>query len=221
MSTTDSDNVMPICVEDFSDDILLRRVLTPEEKQDLCTIILHTLHHFTDSPSSRAYAWNECQQRLSALVADLEAYFNSNQRASGFLRLSSLSPKDAYFVLEHQRFFSPVPQDKKPEEEEEEEEQVTLDELKRELAALRVTTPYECMMLLCHSYRTFIDLEHDETRTGNALLLLPWRGDNFFHARSGGTCASRACKRAGPFPPFTPQVMLSAARAARISKEED
>jgi N-glycosylase/DNA lyase len=30
----------------------------------------------------------------------------------------------------------------------------------------------------------------------------------------GGTCAARACKRAGPFPPSTPQVMLSAARAA-------
>jgi hypothetical protein len=32
----------------------------------------------------------------------------------------------------------------------------------------------------------------------------------------GGTCAARACKRAGPFPPSTPQVVLSAARAARI-----
>jgi DNA-directed RNA polymerase subunit A' len=30
----------------------------------------------------------------------------------------------------------------------------------------------------------------------------------------GGTCAARACKRAGPFPPSTPQVILSAARAA-------
>jgi hypothetical protein len=27
-------------------------------------------------------------------------------------------------------------------------------------------------------------------------------------AQVGGTCAARACKRAGPFPPFTPQVML-------------
>jgi hypothetical protein len=30
----------------------------------------------------------------------------------------------------------------------------------------------------------------------------------------GGTCAARACKLAGPFPPFTPQDVLSAARAA-------
>jgi hypothetical protein len=33
-------------------------------------------------------------------------------------------------------------------------------------------------------------------------------------AQVGETCAARACKRAGPFPPFTPQVVLSAARAA-------
>jgi hypothetical protein len=32
----------------------------------------------------------------------------------------------------------------------------------------------------------------------------------------GGTCAARACKRAGPFPPSTPQDMFAAARAARI-----
>jgi hypothetical protein len=31
------------------------------------------------------------------------------------------------------------------------------------------------------------------------------RGDIF---EVGGTCAARACKRAGPFPPSTPQVML-------------
>jgi hypothetical protein len=34
-------------------------------------------------------------------------------------------------------------------------------------------------------------------------------------AMVGGTCAALACTRAGPFPPFTPQVVLSAARAAR------
>jgi hypothetical protein len=34
----------------------------------------------------------------------------------------------------------------------------------------------------------------------------------------GGTCAARACKLAGPFPPFTPQVIISAARAALITK---
>jgi 8-oxo-dGTP pyrophosphatase MutT (NUDIX family) len=38
--------------------------------------------------------------------------------------------------------------------------------------------------------------------------------DAFGDREVGGTCAARACKRAGPFPPFTPQVMLSAARAA-------
>jgi hypothetical protein len=32
----------------------------------------------------------------------------------------------------------------------------------------------------------------------------------------GGTCAARACKRAGPFPPSTPQGVLLAARAALV-----
>jgi hypothetical protein len=37
----------------------------------------------------------------------------------------------------------------------------------------------------------------------------------------GGTCAARACKLAGPFPPSTPQDMLEAARAARDTMGND
>jgi hypothetical protein len=45
------------------------------------------------------------------------------------------------------------------------------------------------------------------------------READFAFCHVGGTCAARACKRAGPFPPFTPQDVLSAARAAQIPKE--
>jgi hypothetical protein len=46
-----------------------------------------------------------------------------------------------------------------------------------------------------------------------------WRRERDWH-EVGGTCAARACKRAGPFPPSTPQVMLLAARAALKSESE-
>jgi hypothetical protein len=36
---------------------------------------------------------------------------------------------------------------------------------------------------------------------------------------SGGTCAAHACKRADPFPPFTPQDSISAAQAAQMPQE--
>jgi hypothetical protein len=42
------------------------------------------------------------------------------------------------------------------------------------------------------------------------------RESDFRFCQVGGTCAARACKLASPFPPSTPQVVLSAARAARI-----
>jgi hypothetical protein len=176
----------PLCVEDFaSDSILLRRPLTVDEKETLCEIITHVLYNFIDSTVSRAYAWTICQTKLASLIADLDAYFQQATSQPCFMRLSSLSPKDAYFILEHNRFFSLMPRasaaaaSAAQEEEEEEEPPVTIGELHQELRALRVTSARDCLMLLCHSFRTFIELV---------------RGKH-----------SRACLRAHSFsPPFIP-----------------
>jgi len=173
----------PICVEDFGRDILLRRPLSDDEKRILCGIILHVLYNFQDAADSRAYAWAECRKQLAPLVADLEAHFQSGN-APRFLRLSSLSPKDAYFVLAHNRFFTKrvLSSEERNRNDEQADPPVSLVELQEELRILRVRSAYECLVLLCHSYRTYIDLENDETRSGNALLLLPWRADEFWYA---------------------------------------
>jgi valyl-tRNA synthetase len=53
---------------------------------------------------------------------------------------------------------------------------------------------------------------------GKRVLWLPGTDHAGIATQVGGTCAARACKLAGPFPPFTPQVIISAARAALKSK---
>jgi hypothetical protein len=68
-------------------------------------------------------------------------------------------------------------------------------------------------ILLPHC-RRFMQFVISDARTAADLIF----HYDFGYIQVGGTCAARACKRADPFPPFTPQVIISAARAALTPK---
>lgn len=175
----------PVCVEDFNiGGIQFRRVFTAEEKAILVDIIIRVLHDFTEAVTSSAYAWDRCQKELPDLIAALDKHFASDDfhEKDFFLRLSSLSPKDAYFVLRRNRFFKMREPGMPVVDDDNEEDACSMEELEDELQCLRVSSTKQCLLLLTHSYRVFIDLEYDTIPNGNALLLLPWRGGKFWYA---------------------------------------
>lgn len=110
-----------------------RRVLSAEER-----MILVTMYEMFSAERAR--------RDLAALYADLDAFFASHPGAPFFLRLSTLSPKDAYL----------------------DEDDSIPDALRR----LRVSDAHSCIDLLCHSHRARIDLDFETAE--EAIELLHW-----------------------------------------------
>jgi hypothetical protein len=141
--------------------ILFRYILSDNEKKILCDISYDVINKCKTSDESKQFVINKKADYESLLSALTE--FFTKKPGSYFLRLSTLSPKDAYYYL-NKEF---IDLDNLDDEE-------TSHEIKNELNILKVSTPIECIQLLLHSYRVLCELDshyYDE----NAVILMPWK----------------------------------------------
>lgn len=130
-----------VAVAEYNANPAFSRVLTPVERQ-----VLVALNHAAQfRKDSVAYVERRVRNRLPELLSDLEVFFVDHPGTPFFLRLSTLSPKDA-FRTEH------VPD--------------------TDLSVLKVYDAMRCLVVLCHSMRARIDLDFE--MGDEAIVLLPW-----------------------------------------------
>lgn len=92
------------------------------------------------------FSETRARERLHSLLSDLDAFFAEHPVCAYFLRLSTLSPKDAFYDESKS--------------------------LREQLQVLRVTNGMRCIEVLCHSRRARIDLDFEMAE--EAIELLPW-----------------------------------------------
>jgi len=208
MSQLNTDEIQPISVEDYTkeDGILFRYVLSKKEELAIADIIYTVLYgtsavakgefKFFTSEESCKYALQTIRELVPNLVAALDKYFSSIGKTKHFIRLSTLSPKDAYPVLKYNKFHHQLKQIAYEDRHEEESEpMISASELHEELQFLCVSNTDDCLRLLTHSYRTFIDLSSG-VKENNAVLLLPWKGDDFWYESETRVCVKNGRVRA-------------------------
>ena len=140
--------------------ILYRHVLTAEERRAMADIIHVVLNQHRGLGTSVPFVRSQLS-KLQGLYDELQAFFET--RPGGyFIRLSTLSPKDAYYQL-----FVDTPSAAEAAE----DEAVTLADIKRDLAVLRVSSAEQALLVMTHSERVYFEVEFDRP---NAVLLMPW-----------------------------------------------
>lgn len=154
-------------VEEYTknDDICFKYILSPNEKKSMSNIIHQVLNNYK-SPTQTIPFVNSCISQIQTIYDNLNSFFIDNP-GNYFLRLSSCSPKDAYYQLYCET--SEIADD---------DEIVTVDDIKRDIAVLKVSDAQQTILVLCHSERIYYDLEFDETEI--AIILMPWK-DNILH----------------------------------------
>lgn len=147
--------------EDYTDnrDILFRYVLSDIEKKIFCDIAYDVVNKYNLSQESKLFVESR-KLDYDSLLSCLTGFFTKTPGVY-FLRLSTLSPKDACYYLN--RSANDVA----------DLSNETSDEIKNSLNILKVTSPMECIQVLFHSYRVFCELDHSTDM--NAVLLLPWK----------------------------------------------
>lgn len=143
------------------DEILFRHVLTVEEKKIMADII-HAVMNKHNGPGTSVPFVTSQLHLLEGVYNDLEKFFRANP-GEYFLRLSTLSPKDAYYQL-----FLDTPTQ---EEAEQDTTPVSIDDIKRDLSVLKVSNTEQTLLVLLHSERVYFDVEFEKE---NAILLMRW-----------------------------------------------
>lgn len=148
-----------------NDDILFRHVLLNDERKNLVNISYNAINNYTSSKDSKAYVISKSSE-YNNLLKSLTQFFDISP-GSYFLRLSTLSPKDAYYYLNR----DDISYDDLKNLSEVDE---TANEIKNSLDILKVSSPIECIQLLCHSFRVLCELD-EYNLDENAVLLMPWK----------------------------------------------
>jgi hypothetical protein len=149
--------------EAYSDnsDILFRYVMTDVEKNDFCEISYDVINKCKTSEESKKFVTKR-QVNYESLLMALTMFF-TEKPGSYFLRLSTISPKDAYYYLNKDSIdYNDLSDDE------------TADEIKHSLNILKVSSPMECIQVLFHSFRVLCEL-NDNCSDENAVLLMPWK----------------------------------------------
>lgn len=156
------------CVEEYtnSQDIKFRYVLSTEEKEKLSNIIYDVLNKFK-SPKETIPFVKSNFENFNNIFNSLNYFFSNNKDKYFFLRISTLSPKDAWYQL-----CSETPQLS----DDIENESISIDEIKRDINLLKVNNAEQCILILCHSLRIYYELEFDKCKN-NSILLLEWKND--------------------------------------------
>jgi len=144
------------------EEIKFRYILSATERKILIQIIDDVLRKYKSPKESIPYV-KDCMTQISELCRAMNEFFEKNP-GNYFIRLSSCSPKDAYYQLCVET----------PAEDEVEDIVVTPDLIKLELSLLKVSTVEQCILVLCHSERVFYDLD---SSLEMAVLLMDWKND--------------------------------------------
>ena len=155
------------CVEEYTkpSDISFRYVLSTDDKKILSDIIYSVLSKFTKPSQTIPFVENSIRQ-IQHIYDAFDKFFTENP-GNYFIRLSTLSPKDAWYQL---MCDTPSIEDVNDIDDE-----LTIDDIQRELSVLKVSNAKQALMVLCHSDRVRVDLEFREHEI--AILLLPWKDD--------------------------------------------
>ena len=150
-------------IEDQMDpkDICFSHPLTHLEAKTIKTMIDHVLTEHRGPSTSLTWVRTQLSNSsLKQLLVKLTQFFETNPD-SYFLRLSTISPKDAYYQLCVET----------PDELEIVDSKPTLDQIKRDLSVLKVQTAEQCLLVLCHSERVMRDIELE----GQSIVLQQWK----------------------------------------------
>jgi len=149
--------------ESYTDegDILFRYILSSYEKKMLYDISYDVINKYESSVKSKEFVVHK-KPDYESLLTSLETFFTL-EPGSYFLRLSTLSPKDAFYYLNRDS----IDLDELSDNE-------TSTEIKDSLNVLKVSSPMECIQVLLHSYRVLCELD-DYKLNENAILLMPWK----------------------------------------------
>lgn len=148
-------------VEEFTneDQICFSHIVTPQEAKTIKTVVERVLTEHRGPTTSVPWVKTQLSQ-LSQLQSNLTSFFATHQ-GSFFLRLSTISPKDAYYQLYLET----------PEEKDIVDSKPTLDQINRDLSVLKVNSAEQSLLVLCHSERVMRDVE----LPNQAILLLKWK----------------------------------------------
>ena len=155
-------------LEEYNNDLAYRYVLSDGEKKVLSSITHDVLHNFKGPAGSIAYVKSKLGD-VSNILQALDKFFLEHP-GNFFLRLSTCSPKDAYYQL-----YRDTPES---DEESEDDEPMTINDIKRDLEVLKVNSAEQVLLVLTHSERMYFDFEFKESEL--AICLLPWQ-DDFSH----------------------------------------
>lgn len=150
--------------------ISFRYILSKDEKKNISDIIYNVLNKFTSPIQTIPYIKNGLKfsnLNLDQIYFSLDNFFKKFP-GNYFLRISSCSPKDAWYQL-----YSETPKNNLNNEE---NEIITIEEIIRDINILKVSSAEQCILVLCHSLRIYYDLESDSIGE-NAILLLPWKNN--------------------------------------------
>ena len=152
--------------EDFTDkkEILFHYILSPQEKKHLSDIIYDVINKYDSSEKSIKFVSSKTDDYKN-LLSSLEKFFTEN-KGSYFIRLSTLSPKDSYYYLNR------TPNSDSDSDSEEEKTE-SIDDVRKRLEILKVSSPMECIQVLLHSHRVFCDLE-SESIGQIGIILTKW-----------------------------------------------
>lgn len=138
-------------IEEWSNEIQYSYPLSPETRTIFQDIISANINN--EKIPSAGF------QILDQFRDDISTFFAKHPGKSYFLRLSTASPKDAYYNL-----------DGRDETEESLDAMSRLELLRRELAPLKVSSPEQAIKTLTHSVRVLLELNQE-----NSIVLLPWK----------------------------------------------
>ena len=149
-------------VEEYTkdSDICFKYILSENDRQILADIIYDVLLKYKSPIQSIPYV-KSCIDRIRHIYNSLDDFFNKNP-GHYFLRLSTLSPKDAYYQLCVEMTDT-------------NDEDITVDDIRKEINVLCVDRAEKCIQVLCHSLRVGIELRN--VKTDLSILLLPWKDD--------------------------------------------
>ncbi|VBB19053.1 hypothetical protein YASMINEVIRUS_1585 [Yasminevirus sp. GU-2018] len=158
-------------VEEYNHDTFFRYVLSSDEKKvmsDIAYDVINKCHSDTESRKLVESKRDEYQH-----VFDTVKNFFDEHPGSYFLRLSTLSPKDAYDYLNRPAEEEST-EDSESNASSEDEFNETSKEIAERINVLKVCSADQTFQVLLHSYRVFCDLESD-CAGDNAILLMKWR----------------------------------------------
>lgn len=155
------------------EDISFKYVIDVDEKKILADTTYDVINKYktpfdTDTKKGSISYVESSIHLLQKMYDALHIFFTENP-GDYFIRLNSCSPKDAWYQL-----CTETP-DTVNSDEDESSKPLTVEDIRRDINVLKVNNAAQCIMVLCHSERTYFEFECAAYEL--SIILLPWRID--------------------------------------------